>query len=68
MRRNDMKSDAVLEIIREITEWKTFEDTDKVYIIQSFLLGWTDAERVHELTETDKEREEYKTSNAFSRV
>ena len=56
MRRNDMKSGAVVEIIREILSWNSFDDVDKVYMIQSFLLGWTDTERIHELTKSDKER------------
>ena len=54
MRRNEMKSDAVVEIIREILSWEKFDDLDKVYFIQSFLLNWTDAERIHEITERSK--------------
>ena len=40
-----------LDVIEEIIAWPNHGDDTKVYFIQSFLLGWTSEERIHEITE-----------------
>lgn len=42
-------------IIREILSWDgALNSYDKVSTIKSFLLGWTDAETIHRITESNK--------------
>lgn len=49
-------STRTLEVIREILSWKWHDDDVKQYFIKSFLLGWTDAEYIHGMTERDRNR------------
>lgn len=44
--------------IREILNWHTFSEEDKLYFIQSYLLGWTSEDYIHNITESQKGEEE----------
>lgn len=56
MKAKQMESSEKLDIIREILGWGCADPVDQVYMIQSFLLNWTDAERIHELTDAFERR------------
>ena len=57
MYAKDMTSSQVVEIIREIIGWgEPLNDYNKHFAIKSFLLGWTSAETVHQITESNKRR------------
>ena len=57
MYAKDMTSSQVIEIIREIIGWEEpLNDYNKHFTIKSFLLGWTSAEAVHQITESNKRR------------
>lgn len=50
MRAYEMPSKDALVVLRSILD-SNMCDTDKRYICKSFLLNWTDSERVAELVE-----------------
>ena len=51
-----MNATEQLSVISEILSWKWHDDDVKHYFIKSFLLGWTDAEYIHGITERDRNR------------
>ena len=50
-----MNASEKMDIVREILAWgNTHGDSDKLYTIQSFLLGWTSAQAVHNITDSQR--------------
>lgn len=54
MSEYERKAFAEMQIIREILGWKWHSDDVKHYFIKSFLLGWTSADYIHEMTSRDE--------------
>ena len=50
------------KVVREIIGWKWHDDDVKHYFIKSFLLHWTTAEYIHEMTERDIRNSELRTA------
>ncbi len=43
--------DKNLDIVKEIISWPSVHDDDtKLYFIQSYLLGWTSEQAIHDIT------------------
>lgn len=53
MRENEMGVSARLDVVREILNWDSYDDSDKNYFLKSFILGWSDSEDIHHLTSRD---------------
>ena len=51
----DIDNAEVCKIVQEILNWKSFNDNDKRYFIQSFLLNWVGVEDIKHLTNVDKQ-------------
>ena len=45
-----MEVSARLDVVREILNWDSYDDSDKNYFMKSFILGWSDSEDIHKLT------------------
>lgn len=43
-----------LSIVEEICAWKSYNESEKLYFIKSYLTGWTSEDQIHALTEVDK--------------
>lgn len=51
--KNTMNETEQLSVISEILSWKWHDDDVKYYFIKQFLLGWTNADYIHRMTERD---------------
>lgn len=47
------KGGTAIPVIREILGWGSHDDDTKYYFIKSYLLGWTDEQYIHDMTERD---------------
>lgn len=48
MNANNMKSSEKVTVLRSVLD-ADLDDVEKVYFVQSFLLGWTDSDRIAEV-------------------
>ena len=57
-----MTPEEEMAVVREIIGWKWHDDDVKHYFIKSFLLHWTTADYIHEMTERDNRNTELRTA------
>ena len=49
----DLNNTEVCRTVQEILDWESFNDNEKRYFIQSFLLNWVSLEDIKRLTKAD---------------
>lgn len=51
---HDMSAKEVVGVVRDIINWKTFDDVDKKYWLYAFLNNWADTDKIERITQADK--------------